>query len=110
MQLATSAQLFSKICLANGLPAPKPEHVFCKGRLWRIDYYFERSGVKVALEVEGGVYSGGRHTRPKGFLGDIEKYNMLSLMGIWLIRTTPKDLISVATLDLVKNVLNNNQP
>lgn len=43
---------------------------------------------KVAVELEGGVYSGGRHTRGKGFETDCEKYNLAILNGWYVLRYT----------------------
>jgi len=38
------------------------------------------------VEVEGGIWSGGRHTRGKGYLRDLEKYNAATMMGFQVIR------------------------
>ena len=38
------------------------------------------------VEIEGGIYAGGRHTRGKGFENDCEKYNVAVLMGYSLLR------------------------
>ena len=46
----------------------------------------------MALEVEGGVWTGGRHTRGAGFLKDAEKYNTAATLGWRLIRVTPKQI------------------
>jgi len=89
------------LCAKYGLPAPIAEHCFAKakGRKWRIDWYFEGNGRRVALEVEGGVWTGGRHTTGKGFAGDMEKYNAMSCMGILLLRTTPDQLLTMQTVE-----------
>jgi len=80
---------YSKTFWSNfEMPAPQPEYRFHSCRKWRIDYAW--SDVKLAVELEGGVYSRGRHVRPKGFLGDIEKYNMLTELGWHLLRYQPK--------------------
>ncbi len=84
-----------------------PEFQFAKaaGRLWRIDWYFEGNGRKVALEVEGGVFTGGRHTRATGFMGDMEKYNAMAARGILLLRTTPDQLLTNQTIELLQQAI-----
>lgn len=79
------------------------EFKFHPVRKWRFDYAIPEH--KIALEVEGGVWTGGRHTSPKGFLGDIEKYNTATLMGWRVFRTTPDDLYKKKTLDLIKTAI-----
>ena len=59
------------------------EHRFHPTRKWRIDFW-HNSGV--AIEIEGGVWTGGRHTRGKGFIADMEKYNALAERGILVFR------------------------
>lgn len=64
------------------------EYRFHNTRKWRTDYYI--SDYNLAIEIEGGVYINGRHTRPSGFMRDIEKYNQLTVYGIILLRYTPR--------------------
>ena len=98
--------IFSQTCVAVGLPEPVAEYRFHPTRKWRIDWFFEgANGRKVALEVEGGAFTGGRHTRGKGFVADMEKYNELTRAGIWLLRVTPSDLLTTKTFDLIKSAL-----
>jgi len=80
-----------------------PEYQFHPERRWRIDFFF-KGKISVGLEVEGGVYVRGRHTSPQGFLADIEKYNAFTERGIFLLRTTPKDL-DIYKLYIEKNLL-----
>ena len=56
-----------------------PEYKFHPTRKWRFD--FAHVGTKVAIELEGGVYSFGRHQRAEGFLEDMEKYNAALALG-----------------------------
>lgn len=72
----------------HDLPVPTPEHRFHQVRRWRIDYAFIEE--KLAIEIEGGIWTRGRHTRGKGYKKDLEKYNMLQEMGWILLRYTPK--------------------
>lgn len=95
-------RLFAEVCVKEGLPVPKAEHKFHPTRKWRIDYFFRRGDLKLGLEIEGGAWTGGRHTRGKGFLGDIEKYNAAAIEGITILRTTPNQLFSQGVSDVVK--------
>lgn len=70
-----------------GIKPPYPEYKFDPVRRWRIDYAFPAE--RIAVEIEGGVYTRGRHTRGKGFENDMEKYNALAEAGWRLLRYTP---------------------
>ena len=60
------------------------EYRFCKERKWKNDYYLPE--LNTAIEVEGGVFAGGRHVRGIGYLKDIDKYNAVVMAGIKLLR------------------------
>ena len=83
-----------------GLPAPVAEFRFHPVRRWRLDYAWPDGFV--ALEVEGGVGARGRHTRPTGFLKDMEKYNTASALGWCIIRCTPQTILSDQTLSWLR--------
>lgn len=68
------------------LPMPEREIEFSEDRNWRIDFGWPE--LMLAVEVEGAVWSGGRHTRGSGFQKDCEKYNQLSMDGWTLLRFT----------------------
>lgn len=97
--------VFTVICKTDLKVECVKEFKFHPVRKWRFDYAVPEH--KIALEVEGGVWTGGRHTSPKGFLGDIEKYNTATLMGWRVFRTTPDDLYKKKTLDLMKSAILN---
>lgn len=65
-------------------PELTKEHRFHSVRKWRLDYY--HAPTRTAIELEGGIYSGGRHTRTAGYQGDIEKYNAAAMQGITVLR------------------------
>ncbi|WP_312209980.1 DUF559 domain-containing protein [Acinetobacter variabilis] len=60
------------------------EFYFHPDRKWRADFHLIDK--KILVEIEGGIWSGGRHTRGKGYLGDMEKYNAATMMGFQVIR------------------------
>lgn len=88
---------------AAGLPAPAREHSPIPGRRWRIDFAWPAQ--LVALEVEGGIYSGGRHTRPAGFNADAEKYNALAIAGWVVLRVTTDHIKSGQALQWLEKAL-----
>lgn len=92
--------VFTTICRTDLKVECVKEYKFHPTRRWRFDYAIPEH--KIALEVEGGVWTGGRHTSPKGFLGDIEKYNTATLMGWRVFRTTPDELYKLSTINIIK--------
>lgn len=70
-----------------GLPLPEREFLFHKRRKWRFDFAWP--DLLIAVEVEGGVFSGGRHVRGQGYESDCEKYNEAQLIGWMVLRFTP---------------------
>ena len=81
----------------------KPEHSFFPGRKWRLD--FAIVDLKIGIEIEGGVWANGRHTRGKGFIEDMEKYNAAATLGWVILRFTPHDLNKITTFEMIKKVV-----
>lgn len=98
-----SDPLFLALLKRERLPLPVAERTEVPPRRFRFDYAWEQH--RVALEVEGGVYTRGRHTRPTGFLKDIEKYNLAASLGWRLLRTTPSGLHDLETIALIRQTL-----
>lgn len=67
-----------------GGPSFVPEHVFHPVRKWRFDFAWPE--VKLAVEVEGGIWNSGRHNRPSGFIEDCVKYNAAVALGWRVLR------------------------
>lgn len=89
--LSVGEEEFAMHCQLYNL-FPVREYTFAVGRKWRFDFFFIAQ--RLAVEIEGGSWSGGRHTRPHGFQADIEKYNAAALLGIRLLRFTPEMVTS----------------
>lgn len=69
------------------LPAPVREFRFAApDRQWRFDFAWPDRGL--ALEVEGGTFTAGRHTRGPGMAEDARKYNEAALRGWRVCRVT----------------------
>jgi very-short-patch-repair endonuclease len=89
-------------CAAAGFPVPVPEYQFAKHlgtaelrminqvkpRKWAVDFAWPDE--RIAVEVDGGLFNQGRHSRGAGMLGDMEKLNALACLGYRIIRVTPE--------------------
>jgi hypothetical protein len=100
--MAVAVYIVGQLRMA-GLPDPVEEFRFAPPRRWRFDLAWPER--KLAVEVEGGVWTGGRHTRPAGYLKDIEKYNEASILGWRLVRITPAMIKSGEALTLIERAL-----
>ncbi|MDE3073808.1 MAG: hypothetical protein KGJ86_00130 [Chloroflexota bacterium] len=60
---------------------------FCPQRRWRFD--LARRDIRVAIEVDGAIWTQGRHTRGTGVENDCEKYNKAAALGWTVLRVTP---------------------
>lgn len=94
---------FDVQCRAVGLPIPVAEYRFHPVRRWRIDWAFPDR--KLAVEVEGGVFIRGRHSRGAGMVKDMAKYGELAILGWRLLRVTPKQIADGSALTLVERAL-----
>ena len=79
-------------------PALQPEFRFHPTRKWRADYAHLES--RTLIELEGGVWVGGRHNRAAGFVADAEKYLEAALAGWRVVRLVDSQL----TLETVGRV------
>lgn len=86
----------------EGLPMPTLEHRFHPTRKWQFDLAWPDQ--RIALEIEGGIWTGGRHTRGSGFAGDMEKYNQAGLLGWRVFRVTPEGIRKGGGIALVEKI------
>ena len=75
-----------------GLPDPATELLFHPKRKWRFDYAWPTR--MIAIEVHGGIHSGGRHTRGRWFVEDRAKMNEATLLGWTVLEVTPEHIKS----------------
>ncbi|MCT9288095.1 endonuclease domain-containing protein [Acinetobacter baumannii] len=76
------------------------EYKFHPKRKWRADFLI--TGTKILVEVEGGIWNGGRHTRGKGYIGDMEKYNSAAMMGFTVLRFSTEQVKSGMALKQIE--------
>ena len=78
------------------------EYRFHPDRKWRFD--FALVDEMIAIEVEGGVWKGGRHTSPQGFMNDAEKYNEAAVMGWKVLRIPSQWVADEVVLDYLERL------
>lgn len=79
------------------------EHRFYPERRWRFDYAIV--GLKIAIEVDGAVWVGGRHNRASGYVADMEKLNTAASMGWLVLRITTDDRFCTKTIKMIKDTV-----
>lgn len=72
---------------AAHLPEPQPEFRFHAQRRWRFDLAWP--DCRVAVEVDGATFAGGRHVTGTGYERDAEKLNEATVLGWRVLRVTP---------------------
>jgi hypothetical protein len=92
-KLAKSTHIADATWQTYGIPIPEREYRFCERR-WRLDFAWTwfKPGVgleKMALEIDGGLFIRGAHSRGKDIIGDHEKANAAVLKGWRLFRCSP---------------------
>jgi len=78
-------------------PNPEREYKFVPDRKWRFDFAYPDK--MIAIEIEGGVWNNGAHTRGRGYIEDTIKYNRAAIEGWTLLRYTA-DTMGMAVDDL----------
>lgn len=88
-----------------------PEFYFSTERLYRFDYCIpllkDGKVVKIAIEQEGGIWAKGNsgHSSGTGIMRDMEKSNLAQSQGWIVIRRTPDQMLTSATIEIVKRVI-----
>lgn len=101
-QKSAGEELLALLVKDASIPAPEREYKFHPKRRWRFDFAWP--DYRIAAEIEGGVWSGGRHTRGSGFSKDCEKYNNAVLLG-WRVLRFPTGAVhdgtAIAQLEII---------
>jgi very-short-patch-repair endonuclease len=89
--------------ISAGVARWKSEYRFHPVRMWRFDFAWPEN--MVAVELEGGLYTSGRHTSIAGFTEDCEKYNEATLLGWRVLRFTGEQVRDGTALKYVEMAL-----
>ena len=82
----------------------------CEDRRWKMDFAErEVRRPRLAFEIEGGIWTAGRHSRGKGMQDDMDKYNRATIEGFVLFRFSTQDVLSGKAKDTVRLWLNVNR-
>jgi very-short-patch-repair endonuclease len=90
-------------CLSDNLTDFEQEFEFAPPRKYRLDLAFPAQ--KVGIEIEGGVFSQGAHSRPLGIIRDMSKHNLLILSGWRVLRYTPDQVKQGEAIEGLKSLL-----
>ena len=101
-----------------GIPFRR-EHRFHPERQWRFDFalggtfmhdpQYQQDVVwepeKIAVEVQGGTWIGGRHTSGAGYERDAEKFNEAAIIGWRILFVTPAMVEDGRALQVIERAL-----
>ena len=105
--LSVGEETFLLHCRAHGLD-PQREVELIPDRKFRFDFYFPEKDI--AVEIEGGTWIQGRHSRGPGYQRDLAKYNAAALMGILVFRFTTGMVVSGEAIDTIRAALTSPAP
>lgn len=81
------------------------EYKFYPKSKWRADFLI--TSTKILVEVEGGICiaGGGRHTKDKDCIGDMEKYNSAVMMGFTFLRFSTEQVNSGLGVQQIEKII-----
>ena len=81
------------------------EYRFYPSRMWRFAYAIP--ALRIAIEIDGGIWIQGRHNRASGYIGDMEKFNAAATLGWVVLKFTPQEQYSRKAFDLIAQTISN---
>lgn len=76
-------------------------------RKWRADF---QVGGHILIEIDGGTWTGGRHTSGAGYERDCEKLNEATILGFRVLRFTPGMVEDGRALKVLERALKRAMP
>jgi very-short-patch-repair endonuclease len=96
-------QLFELHLKARNVTGYVREHRFDPSRRWRLDFAWPVH--KLAVEIQGGIFTRGRHTRGAALAREYEKLNAAQLLGWTVLLVTGAQVESGDAADVVARTL-----
>ena len=97
--------LFAMQLDSAGLTGYVREYRAIPGRKFRFDFAFLRE--RLLVEINGGTYNGGAHSRGVGLNRDYEKGNLAVVNNWRVLSFDTKQVKSGAALEVVEQLINN---
>lgn len=94
---------FLFVVRAHGLPMPERQYKAVAGRRWAWDFAWPTE--RLLVEIDGGTWVQGRHTRGAGVEGDAEKQSTAAALGWRTMRLTGKLIDSGRAVELLRTAL-----
>lgn len=98
--MSAGEETFALQLRAHRIAGFEREFVFASPRRWRFDFAWPDQ--KKAVEIEGGTWSAGRHTRGSGFAADCQKYNAAAKLGWLVYRFTTEMVKSGEAIEMMR--------
>jgi very-short-patch-repair endonuclease len=95
--------LFALQIRCEGLQTPEREFRFAATRRFRFDFAWPLQSL--AVEIDGGIWSRGRHTRGAGVERDMDKLNLAAVLGWRVLRFSPRHVTSGEAIRLLSQLL-----
>lgn len=86
-----SADLIISHCRERGLPVPLREALVVPWRDWRFDLCWPHPHL-IAVEIQGGTFAGGRHSRGPALRGEYEKLAAAVIRGWRVLLMMPEQV------------------
>jgi len=100
--MSAGEEILSLHLKAQRLPFER-EYRFHPTRKWRFDFADPQR--KIAVEVEGGIFTNGRHSRGAGMRADMEKYNAAAMLGWRVLRFFSDDVKSGKAINTIMEMM-----
>lgn len=100
--MSAPEDLFAFQCKAAKIKV-ECEFLFHPTRKWRADFLLV--GYMVLIEIEGGLWVNGRHSRGSGMQADMEKYNAAARLGYRILRFSPDMVKTGEALQTIEDVM-----